>query len=101
MDQELVEARASKSFGSRDRSELVYAHHDYLYRYAEIHETAHLIDRFAFNNSVFFDAKRKHNLNSRFSWYNQEGTTSFRRVEILEGLTMQPRDKDAADVSGV
>jgi hypothetical protein len=89
MDQDLVEARASKSFGSRDRSELVYAHHDYLYRYAEIHETAHLIDRFAFNNSVFFDATRKYNLNSRFSWYKQEGTTSFRRVEILEGLTMQ------------
>ena len=89
MDQELVEARASKSFSSRDRSELLYAHHDYLYRYADIHRTAHLIDRIAFNNSVFFDPSRKYNLNSRFSWYDQEGTTSFRRVELLEGLTMQ------------
>jgi len=89
MDQELVEARANKSFGNRDRSELVYAHHDYLYEYADIHQTAHLIDRFAFNNSVFFDPSRKYNLNSRVSWYNQEGTTSFRRVELLEGLSMQ------------
>lgn len=89
MDQELVEARANKSFGTRDRSELVFAHHDYLYEYADIHQTAHLIDRLAFNNSVFFDPSRKYNLNSRFSWYNQEGTTSFRRMELLEGLTLQ------------
>lgn len=89
MDQELVETRASKSFGSRDRSELLFAHHDYLYTYADVHQTAHLINRFAFNNSIFFDPSRKHNLNSRFSWYKQEGTTSFRRMELLEGLTMQ------------
>lgn len=88
MDQELIEARASKSFGSRDRSELLYAHHDYLYEYADIHQTAHLIDRIAFNNSVFFDPSRKYNLNSRISWYKQEGTTSFRRVEWLEGLSL-------------
>lgn len=89
MDQEFIEARANKSFGSRDRTELHYSHHDYLYDYADINQTAHLIDRVALNNSVFFDQARKYNLNSRFSWYNQEGTTSFRRVELLEGLTMQ------------
>ena len=88
MDQELIEARASKSFGSRDRSELMFSHHNYLYRYADIHETAHLIDRLTFNNSVYFDPLRKYNLNSRFSYYRQEGTTSFRRVELLEGLSM-------------
>lgn len=88
MDQELIEARASKSFGSRDRSELLYSHQDYLYRYADIHETAHLIDRFTFNNSLFFDPSRKYNLNSRFSWYNQDGTTTLSRLELLEGLTM-------------
>ena len=32
---------------------------------------------------------RKYNLNSRITWYNQEGTTSFRRVEVLEGLSFQ------------
>jgi hypothetical protein len=89
MNQENVEARATKSFGSRDRNELLYSHHNYLYRYAELHQTAHLIDRIALNNNLFFDADRKYNLNSRFTWYNQEGTTSFRRVELLEGITFQ------------
>ena len=89
MDQQNLEARASKSFGSRDRTELLFAHHDYFYRYAELHRTEHLIDRLALNNSLFFDSKRRYNLNSRFTWYDQDGTTSFRRIELLEGLTMQ------------
>ncbi|MCD4710670.1 MAG: hypothetical protein K8R52_07480, partial [Bacteroidales bacterium] len=89
MDQENIQVRATKSFGSRDRSELLYSHHNYLYRYAELHQTEHLIDRVALNNNLFFDVARRYNLNSRFTWYDQEGTTSFRRVELLEGLTMQ------------
>ena len=88
MDQEIFEVRASKSFGERDRSELVYSHHNYFYSYAELHQTEYLIDRVALNNSLFFDAARKYNLSSRFIWYDQEGTTSFRRVELLEGLSM-------------
>ncbi len=88
MDQENIQARANKSFGSRDRTELLYSHYDYHYRYAELHETAHLIDRIALNNSIFFDASRKYNLNSRFTWYDQEGTTTFRRLELFEGLSL-------------
>jgi len=89
MDQQNLEARASKSFGSKDRNELVYSHNNYLYQYQELHQTEHLIDRVALNNNIFFDEGRKYNLNSRFTWYNQEGTTSFRRVELLEGITFQ------------
>jgi len=89
MDQQNLEARASKSFGSRDRNELVYSHNNYLYQYEELYQTEHLLDRVALNNNIFFDADRKYNLNSRFTWYNQEGTTSFRRVELLEGVTFQ------------
>ncbi|MDF1575191.1 MAG: hypothetical protein P1P86_08390 [Bacteroidales bacterium] len=89
MDQQNMEARTSRSFGARDRTELLYSHQNYIYRYAELHRTVHQIDRLAFNNSLFFDAARKYNLNSRFTWYDQEGTTSFRRVELLEGLSMQ------------
>jgi hypothetical protein len=89
MDQESFQARASKSFGSRDRTEVLYSHNNYLYRYAELHQTSHVIDRVALNNNLFFDGNRKYNLNSRFTWYNQEGTTSFRRLELLEGLTLR------------
>jgi len=89
MDQENLQARASKSFGSRDRSELIYSHNNYLYRYAELHQTQHVIDRIALNNNFYFDLARKYNLNSRITWYNQEGTNSFRRVEVLEGLSFQ------------
>ena len=81
MDQENLEARASKSFGSRDRTEVIYSHNNYLYRYAAVAPDAHEIDRVALNNSLFFDTARRYNLNSRFTWYDQEGTTSFRRVE--------------------
>ncbi len=89
MDQENLEARASKSFGSRDRTELLYSHNSYLYRYAALHRTAHKIDRLALNNSLFFDKARRYNLNSRFTWYDQEGSSSFTRLELLEGLSMQ------------
>jgi hypothetical protein len=89
MDQESFQATTSKSFGSRDRTELLYSHNNYLYRYAALHQTSHLIDRIALNNNLFFDEARNYNLNSRFTWYNQDGTTSFRRIELLEGLTLR------------
>ena len=89
MDQENLQIRASKSFGSRDRSELVYSHNDYLYSYAQLHRTNNLIDRVAINNNIYLDESRNYNLNSRFTWYDQQGTTSFRRIEVLEGLTFK------------
>lgn len=89
MDQENIQARASKSFGSRDRNELIYTRNDYLYNYAELHQTQHLINRIAMNNNLYFDAERKYNLNSRITWYDQEGTSSFRRFEVLEGLSFR------------
>jgi len=89
MDQESLQARTSKSFGSRDRTELLYSHNTYLYSYAELHQTSHVIDRLALNNNVFFDQSRNYNLNSRFTWYDQDGTTSFRRIELLESLTFR------------
>ncbi len=88
MDQENLQVRASKSFGSRDRHELIYAHYNYLYSYASMHQTHHLTDRVALNNNVYLDAGRKYNLNSRITWHDQEGTTTFRRVEVLEGLSL-------------
>ena len=67
----------------------LYSHQDYLYRYADLHQTAHLIDRFTFSNSLFFDPERKYNLNSRFSLYNQDGTISFSRLELLEAMMLE------------
>jgi hypothetical protein len=89
MDQQNLQVRASKSFGSRDRNELVYFRNDYAYAYSDLHRTQHLTNRVALNNNIYFDAGRKYNLNSRISWYDQEGTSSFRRFEVLEGLTFQ------------
>ncbi len=89
MEQESVEARSTKSFGSKDRTEIFYAHSNYLYRYEEVHQTHHLIDRVSLNNNIFFDTGRKYSLHSRFSWYDQEGTNTFRRLELQEGLSMQ------------
>lgn len=88
MDQDNLQARATKSFGSRDRSELVYSHNDYLYSYAGLHQTLQQIDRLALHNNIYLDSARNYNLNSRIIWYNQEGTTAFRRFEVLEGITL-------------
>jgi hypothetical protein len=89
MDQENVQVRVSKSFGSRDRNELVYYRNDYLYAYSGLHQTQHMTNQLALNNNLYFDTGRKYNLNSRISWYDQEGTSSFRRFEVLEGLSFQ------------
>ena len=89
MDQENIQARASKSFGKSDRHELIYSRNDYLYSYAELHQTQHLINRVALNDNLYFDSQRRYNLNSRIAWYDQEGTTSFRRFEVMEGLTFR------------
>lgn len=89
MDQENLQARASKSFGSRDRNELIYSRNNYIYTYSGLHETRHLTSRVALNDNVYFDPGRKYNLNSRITWYDQTGTTSFRRFEVLEGAVFQ------------
>ena len=89
MNREDLETRASKSFSSRDRSELIYSHNNYLYNYADLHQTEHRIDRVALNNNIYLDSARKYNLNSRITWHNQEGTNSFRRFEVLEGVSFQ------------
>jgi hypothetical protein len=86
MEQDNFQARATKSFGSRDRHELIYAHNDYLYRYAELYQTHHIIDRAALNNNIYFDAARKYNFNSRLTWYKQEGSTEFSRMEAIESF---------------
>jgi hypothetical protein len=88
LEQENLQARTSKSFTAYDRSELIYSRNNYLYRYAELHRTRHLINRLALNNNIHFDPKKRYSLNSRISWYDQEGTTSFRRFEVLEGIQM-------------
>lgn len=89
MDQENLQVRASKSFGARDRNELIYSRNHYLYVYSGLHQTRHQTNRVALNNNVYFDAGRKYNLNSRITWYDQTGTTSFRRFEVLEGVIFQ------------
>ena len=89
MEQENLQVRASRSFGSRDRNELIYSRNNYLYTYSGLHQTRHLTNRVALNNNVYLDAGRRYNLNSRVTWYDQTGTTSFRRFEILEGAIFQ------------
>jgi hypothetical protein len=87
-NQQHVQARTSKSFGTRDRSELEYTHNNYHYWYTTQHQTHHLIDRVALNNHVYLDSARRYQLNSRITWHNQEGTNSFRRLEVVEGISL-------------
>lgn len=93
MQRENVQARATKSFGTRDRHELIYAHNNYLYNYAGLNQTSNIIDRAALNNNIFFDAARKYNFNSRITYYQQKGTSNFDRFEAIESLSFDlPHD---------
>jgi hypothetical protein len=89
MDRLNILARASKSFGSRDRSELIFSRNDYDYRYGELSRTQNLIHRVDFHNTVYFDKERQYNLNSRMSWHAQKGSSQFRRAEMVEGLSFR------------
>ncbi len=86
MDQENIQVRASRSFGSRDKNELIYSRNNYLYTYSGLHQTAHLTNRVALNNNIYLDSAKNYSLNSRITFYDQSGTTSFNRFEVLEGI---------------
>ena len=89
MTQSDIEGRISKSFGQRDKSEIIYSHNNYLYTYADQDEVDNMIDRLSLSNSLWFDRQKRYSLSSFISLYDQQGTTRFRKNDIIERLYLQ------------
>jgi hypothetical protein len=78
--------RISKSFGSNDNNELLYSKSSYYYSYAGSSEVKNLIDKVTLTDNIFFDRDRKYNFNSYASYYKQDGTYQFEKIEANERL---------------
>jgi hypothetical protein len=78
--------RITKSFGSNDNNELLYSKSNYLYSYAGSSEVKNLIDRVTLTDNIFFDRDRKYNFNSYATYYKQDGTYQFEKIEANERL---------------
>jgi hypothetical protein len=89
MKQEDIEARVTKSFTELDRNELVYAHNRYRYSYAGMNDVNNVIDRLALTDNISFDKKKRYNLSSYGSLYDQKGTNTFRKADLIERLYLQ------------
>jgi len=85
-DRNTFEGRASRSFGSRDKNELIYGYDDFNYTYANQDTTRNIINRVNLSNQVYLDSAKKSNLSSRINYYKQEGTYDFKRLEIYERM---------------
>lgn len=89
MAQSDLEGRISKSFGQRDKSEIIYSHNNYLYTYAEQDEVKNRIDRLSLSNSLYFDREKRYSLSSFVSMYDQQGSNRFRKNDIIERFHLQ------------
>ncbi|MDX2443212.1 MAG: hypothetical protein QNK30_05380 [Bacteroidales bacterium] len=80
------EGRIARSFGLRDKNELIYGHDDYTYTHTALDTNRNVINRVNLNNQFFLDTAKNYNFNSRISYYNQEGTINFNRFDVNERI---------------
>lgn len=83
-DRSTFEGRIDKSFGMRDKNELIYGHDDFTYTHTALDTNRNVINRINLNNQVFLDSAKNYNFNSRISFYSQVGTFDFERIDINE-----------------
>ena len=86
MDQDNLEARLTKTFGTISKNELIYNHDNYNYTYADRDTVMNKVDQLTLNNVLYFDREKKYNFTSRINYYNQTGEHTFGRIEAYEGL---------------
>lgn len=89
MTQSDIEGRISKSFGQRDKSEIIYSHNNYLYNYAAEDEVKNRIERLSLSNSLYFDQDKRYSLSSFVSIYDQQGSNTFRKNDVIERFHLQ------------
>ncbi len=89
MDQLNFTGRASKSFYSNDKHDLLYAHDEYLFNYIDLYRTQTFSDYLVLSDNFNFDSENKYNFRSRVSYRNQRGTTDFTKFQANENVTLK------------
>ncbi|NOY37459.1 MAG: hypothetical protein GXO83_07765 [Chlorobi bacterium] len=89
MNQNNLETRISKAFGSLNRNEFIYNHDKYIYTYTDQDTVVNNIDQITLNNTLFFDKTKKYNFSSRVNYYNQKGEHTFERFDGFESIKLR------------
>jgi hypothetical protein len=83
--QKNFEGRASKSFTVKDKSDLIYTHHDYTREEFDIPTPIrNIADNIQLLNSYFFDSLKTSHFNSNILATNQVGVDSFKQFRATE-----------------
>jgi len=89
LDQTIFGARLSKSFSSRDKSELRYSHDENVNINQNLFRVSNTVDNIDFTSHINLDAKQKYNLNTLISNFNQRGFTTLQRFQASEFMNFQ------------
>jgi hypothetical protein len=86
MDQKTFGVRTYKSFTKLDRNELKYSHDENVSVNQNLYRVENTIDNIEFSSLISLDEKRKYNLNTLISSFNQYGNTNLKRFQANENL---------------
>ncbi len=78
------DSRATKSFGKRDRNELIYIRHDYTRNDYNIAPARNVYDNLELRNNYYLDSARCSYLNSDITGTNQAGVDSYKQFRANE-----------------
>ena len=78
------DSRATKSFGKRDRSELIYIKRDYTRKDYNVNPSRNIYDNLELRNNYALDSIRNSYINSDIVGTNQVGVDSYRQLRVAE-----------------
>ncbi len=85
--QQNFEGRTSRSFGLRDKNDLIYTHHDYTRNEYDIsYPIRNISDNISLLNSFIFDSAKKSHFSSNISATDQRGNDSLKQFRATENL---------------
>ena len=85
-DQKNLDARVSRSFGLKDKNDLMYSHHDFLRDEYDIMPIRNISDILQLSNGIFFDSSKNSHFNSNIAGTIQHGADSFKQFRATENL---------------
>lgn len=84
--QSFLQADFNKSFSSRDRNELRYAHNTFYRQDAELPATSNVSDNIELIDRIYFDNREHYALQSHITGIDQRGDDAYSRIQVNEGL---------------
>lgn len=86
LDQNTYGAQMSKSFSAHDRNSFKYSHDEYVNINQNLFRIANTTENLDFTSYVSLGSKRKFNLNTLVSDFNQRGNMNLRRLQASENI---------------